>query len=263
MITNQVWAEAVVLVYGAFSMLWLLQWWLGQHIQGLALLIFGRPGPASSLYFYLLAPGVIIHELSHWLVAKLLLVRTGDFALFRPDPKTRANGKITLGYVEVYRSDPIRQSLIGLAPLPVGIAVLLLLSALLGFDKVVNNQLTTGNWQVLAALPGRILASLGQPLNILWLYLAFAVGNGMLPSAPDRRPWLFGFILPGLLIVGLIFNGNLKLALEWQQALLNLLGTLTWVFAFAALLNLLLAVCIALFEAIFSRLSRRKIVYRR
>ncbi len=263
MVSNQTWAEAIVLTYGAFALLWLLQWWLGQHIQGLALLVFRRPGAASSLYFYLLAPGVIIHELSHWLMAKLLFVRTGDFALFRPDPKSKANGKVTLGYVEVYRSDPVRQSLIGLAPLPVGILVLLALSSLLGFDKVLNSQLTSGNWEALLKLPGKIFASLTQPLNFLWLYLAFTVGNGMLPSAPDRRPWLAGFILPALLISGLVLNGNLKFSSEWQQGLLSLLGTLSWVFAFSALLNLLLAACIALFEYLFSRISRRKIVYRR
>lgn len=265
MISDQTWAIAILGVYGTFGVFWLLQWWLAHHIQGLALLIFGRPGPASSIYFFMLAPGVVIHELSHWLFAKLLLVRTGDMALFRPGARnSAAKGKITLGYVEIYHSDPVRQSLIGLAPLPVGIIVLLLLATLLGFNRDVSQEIAAGNqWQILSTLPGQFIASLGHPLNFLWLYLAFTVSNGMLPSAPDRRPWLVGFILPSLVIGGLTLGGGIKLPMGTQQNLLGILGTLTWVFAFVAVLNLLLALIIATLEYLVSHFSRRHIVYRR
>ncbi len=239
-------------------MFWLLQWWLNQHLQGLALLIFGRPGPASSIYLYMLAPGVVIHELSHWLFAKLLFVRTGDVALFRPGDKR--GSKITLGYVEVYNSDPIRQSLIGLAPLPVGIIVLLLLAALLGIN---HDTISISNWQNLTNLPAQLVVSLHNPLNILWLYMVFAVSNGMLPSSADRRPWLFGFMLPSAILLLLTFTNNLKLNQPVQEAILGFLGTLTWVFAFAAAFNLLLALIIAGLEWVVSKLRRRRIVYRR
>jgi len=257
------WANALLWLYGAFSVFWLLQWWLSQHIRGLALLIFRRPGPASSIYFWLLAPGVILHELSHWFFAKILLVRTGDMALFRPTDS--GNGKVTLGYVEVYRSDPIRQSLIGLAPLPIGIIALLILSALLGFNHEVTAQVAAGSnqWQTLSALPGQLITSFAQPLNFLWFYLVFTISNGMLPSSADRRPWLFGFILPSLVILGLALSGNLKLSEQSQQSILSLLGTLTWAFAFAGLLNLLIALLIAGLELLVSQVSRRRIVYRR
>lgn len=258
MISDQTWATAVLWLYGTFGVFWLLQWWLGQHIQGLALLIFRRPGPASSIYFYMLAPGVILHEMSHWLFAKLLLVRTGDFALFRP--RSRGAGKVTLGYVEVYKSDPIRQSLIGLAPLPVGIGVLLGLAALLGFN---HEARFADNWRTLSELPGQFVDTFRQPLNFLWLYLVFTVSNGMLPSAPDRRPWLVGFILPSVLILGLVLTNQMKLGNDTQATLLGLLATLTWVFAFAALVNLLLALGIAALEFVIGRVSRRRIAYRR
>ncbi len=266
MISDQTWAAAVLWLYGTFGVFWLLQWWLGQHIQGLALLIFRRPGPASGLYFYLLAPGVILHELSHWLFAKLLWVRTGDMALFRPrpDPKAKDSGRFTLGYVEVYHSDPVRQSLIGLAPLVVGLLSLLVLSTLLGVNRGIAVPIAVGkNWEAFTALPGQFIATLGQPINFLWLYLVFTVSNGMLPSAADRRPWLIGFILPSIVLLALALTGNLKLPDAAQQGILVFLGILTWIFSFAAVLNLLVALCIAALEFLISHLSRRHIVYRR
>lgn len=260
-------ALAVLWLYGSFIIFWGVQWWLGRHIQGLALLIFGRSGPAATLYFYMLAPGVILHELSHWLVAKILFVPTKDIVLFRPQPAQTVKGRttpVTLGYVEIFKTDPIRQSLIGLAPLPVGILTLLGLAALLNFQAGIG-PVSTPNTQIaqaLLTLPGHLLASLRQPLNLLWLYLVFSVSNGMLPSKPDRRPWLVGFILPGSILLVLGVTGLLPpLALEWQQGLLQLLATLTWIFAFAALINLLLALLIFVLEALVSRLKRRRVLY--
>jgi hypothetical protein len=242
-----VWATAVVWLYITFLACWGVQWWLGRHIQGLVLLITNRNGPASTVYFYLLAPGVILHEISHWLVARLLFVPTRDVALFRPQPaetRDKQGGPVTLGYVEIFKTDPVRQSLIGLAPLPVGILVLLLLAALLDFNAGVSTFSPKDDsiWQSIALLPAEIVASVQKPLNFLWLYLVFTVSNGMLPSKPDRRPWLVGLILPGVLILVLAVTGILPpLPLEWQQNLRHLMGSLTWIFAFAAAINLLLA----------------------
>lgn len=262
------WGVAVLWLYGTFIVLWAVQWWLGRHIQGLALLLFGRPGPASNLYFFMLAPGVIIHELSHWLFAKLLFVPTKDVSLFRPQRQTDSRGQtgpITLGYVEVFQTDPLRQSLIGLAPLPIGIAVLLGLAAVLNFYNGGNSLVpeTTSMWRAITALPGEVVNSFRQPINILWLYLVFTVSNGMLPSRPDRRPWLIGFILPGTVLLILAATGTLPpLPTDWQQTLWQLLGNLTWIFAFAAAINLTLALIIFLLEALLSRLRRRRVVYK-
>ena len=262
------WALAVIWLYCTFTVFWGVQWWLGRHIQGLALLIFGRPGPASGLYFWLLAPGVILHEISHWLVARLLFVPTKDVSLFRPQRSTDKGGQagpVTLGYVEIFKTDPLRQSLIGLAPLPVGLLALLLLAAILNFSTGANslNPQTSSVWQAITALPGEVVASFKQPLNLLWLYFVFTVSNGMLPSRPDRRPWLLGFLLPGVLLIGLALLGWLPpVPDDWQGFLHGLLGNLTWIFAFAAAINLTLAILIFLLEEILSRLRRRRVLYK-
>ncbi len=259
------WATAVLWLYGSFLILWALQWWLGRHIQGVGLLVFNRPGPAATIYFYLLAPGVILHELAHWVVAKLLFVPTKDLVLFQPQRSPNQSGRVTLGYVEIFKTDPVRQSFIGLAPLPVGVLVLLLLAALLNLSPAINEGMTgsKGMAQALILMPGEVFASLKQVVNLLWLYLVFAVSNGMLPSRPDRRPWLVGFVLPGSLFLILSLTGTLPpLPLDWQRGLRQLVGSLTWIFAFAALVNLLLATLIFSLELLVSRLKRRRVVYK-
>ena len=268
-----VWATAVLWLYITFLAFWGVQWWLGRHIQGLVLLITNRTKPASTFYFYLLAPGVVLHEISHWLMARLLFVPTRDIVLFRPqaaEVKGKQKGEkqsspVTLGYVEIFKTDPLRQSLIGLAPLPVGILVLLLLSAVLSFNSGVNtlSPQTDNVWQGISLLPSEIVASVQKPLNFLWLYLVFTVSNGMLPSKPDRRPWLFGLILPGAVILVLAVTGILPpLPQDWQQTLRQVMGDLTWIFAFAAAINLVLALAIFLLETLVSRFKRRHVIYK-
>lgn len=66
--------------------------------------------------FFLL--GTFIHELSHFLMAKILFVPVGNFSLF-PKFKGRI---IELGSVTVAKTDLIRGSLIGLAPLFISLA---------------------------------------------------------------------------------------------------------------------------------------------
>lgn len=262
------WAAAVLWLYSCFIVFWGLQWWLGRHIQGLALLIFGRPGPASGFYFYLLAPGVILHELSHWLVAKLLFVPTRNLVLFRPQPSQNKSGQagpVTLGYVEIFKTDPLRQSFIGLAPLPAGILTLVLLAALLNFSTEISANVTSndGMVQALLHIPLSVVSAFQYPVNILWLYLVFAVSNGMLPSRPDRRPWLIGFLLPGSILLVLTVTGLLPpFSPQIQQGLREFMGILTWIFGFAAFINFLLATLIFILESLVSRMRRRRVVYK-
>lgn len=101
----------------AFIILLILQRWIHAHLHGLSLLITGQPQYAVILYAIVLLPGVLLHEVSHWVAASLLGVRTGKLSLF---PRVQPDGTIQLGYVEYYKGrtlGPIRESLIGGAPL--------------------------------------------------------------------------------------------------------------------------------------------------
>ena len=81
-----------------------LQRWIHRHLHGVALLITGNKNWAIILYAIILFPGVLLHEASHWLTAKILGVRTGSFSVI---PKAGKDGTIQLGYVEYYKTQSV------------------------------------------------------------------------------------------------------------------------------------------------------------
>lgn len=70
---------------------------------------------------FLFFTGTLIHEIAHYLMAHLLFVPSGDMTLF---PKLEAHG-VKLGSVAIAKTDPIRRFFIGVAPLLLGLLVIL------------------------------------------------------------------------------------------------------------------------------------------
>ncbi|HEX9028794.1 MAG TPA: hypothetical protein VF823_06440, partial [Anaerolineales bacterium] len=101
----------LVLLLGA---LLILQRLSQRETQAIFLLLTRRADIAVVLFSLLFLPGVILHEASHYVVARLLRVRTGRVSLL---PRTLPNGRLQLGFVETASSDWLRDTLIGAAPL--------------------------------------------------------------------------------------------------------------------------------------------------
>ena len=99
------------------------------EIQALLMILTRRPEVAYGLFSLLFFPGVLLHETSHFLMARLMGVRTGRFSLI---PQVLPGGKLQLGFVETANADPLRDALIGAAPLlSGGVAI-----AFLGLDRL-------------------------------------------------------------------------------------------------------------------------------
>ena len=198
---NSPWAPLIALAVTLLPLLWVKQW-ITRLLQELSLRWLGYPDVALVVYFTLVLPGVVIHELSHWLVASLLGVRVRKLSL-GPVRKGRSR-QVSLGSVQVGKVDPVRASLIGLAPLLGGTAVILLIGTfVLGMGNVAGAMATWG-------IDG-LVAGLQQVARVpdvwLWLYLIFAISNAMLPSQSDMaaiRPVLIflGIVAAIVLIVG-------------------------------------------------------------
>ena len=152
--------------------------------QTLFFLLTKRTDLALALFSLLFLPGVILHEVSHYVMARLLQVKTGKFSLL---PHPLPDGRLRLGFVETSSTDVLRDALIGIAPLVVGGAFVGYAALFpLGLPLFWEGARSWG-WQdlllSLRTLPAR-------PDFWVWFYLTFAVSSTMMPSASDRRAWL-------------------------------------------------------------------------
>jgi hypothetical protein len=163
--------------------------------QAIFLLITRRADLTLALFSLLFFPGVLLHETSHYLMARLLLVRTGRFSLL---PRPIGNGRLQLGYVETAGSDWVRDALIGAAPLFAGGTFVAYAGVVrLGLSEIWEAIITFGP----QFAPDLMRYLYSVPDFWLWLYLTFAVSSTMLPSTSDRRAWL-----PLILAVGVLLG---------------------------------------------------------
>lgn len=237
----------------------LIQRWIHQHLHGLSMLLMGKPERAVILYALVLMPGVLIHELSHWVMATLLGVRTGTLSLI---PQRRSDGTIQLGYVEYYKGrtlGPIRESLIGGAPLLVGTAVILLISFRIFGVTNLAAAIQSGQIDALTLALGDVFQT-GDFL--VWLYLLFTISTAMMPSASDRRAWP-AFIWTMLAVAGILYVLGL-----FNAIFSGLVGPLTTVFGYlgtalsmAIGVSILFMIIIALTETLISRIRGVSVVY--
>ncbi len=216
------------------------------------------------LYFVLLLPGILIHELSHWLAANLLGVRTGKISLW---PSRRRGNQMRMGSVRVARTDPMRASLIGLAPLISGsFAILIIGQLILGLGDL-GEVLLNGVWgQVWESL----LAYLQTPDFWLWLYLIFAVSNAMLPSETDREPWRPVILFMGLVaflfyLTGWVRQdfGELSRAVPEVVTTASLTGLsyLAYAFSLTVVVDAIFIAVISILEVLVSRLTGKRVEY--
>lgn len=238
---------------GLFVALVLINRWLTKALHRVGFLFFGADEAAVILYYILLLPGVVLHECSHWLAATLLDVPTKGMTLL---PQIRSGGQVQLGSVNVRRSDALRESLIGLAPLLTGAAVILLLA----------------RWRLAVTLPpplaaGAILRtlvdSLKTPDSMLWLYLLFSVSNAMLPSESDREPWLPVLAFVGLVVAAVYLTGLVRQVPASATAWLATgAAYITFVFAMAVAVDVPVLLFLLGLEKAGEVLLGRKVEYR-
>jgi hypothetical protein len=162
----------------------LLQRLLHREIQAVFLILTRDVRLTMGIFSFIFLPGVFLHELSHFLMAKILRVPTGRFSIL---PQPLPDGRLQLGYVETARSDIVRDSLIGAAPLIIGTffvsyVSLFQLDMRILWDTLRNGQIDLF-WMGVKALTH-------ASDFYLWFYLAFAVSSTMMPSESDRHAWL-------------------------------------------------------------------------
>lgn len=166
----------LLLFFVLFSILFLLSRALTQAISFFLFHFTKSHGFAVQLLALLFLPGVIIHELAHWLIASILFVQTGDMEFF---PQVHGNS-VKLGSVQIAKTDPFRRFAIGIAPVLFGLGVLL------AIFRFLSPSFFPIDWK-----------------TGFFLYAVFEIGNTMFSSKKDLEG-VIGFILLATLCITLL-----------------------------------------------------------
>ena len=171
-----------ILFFILLAALWWLSGRIGLLIQEIVYQISGSDSLAMVILFLIYLPGILIHEASHWLIARLLGLKTSKFRVW---PKFTRN-TIGLGSVTVASGGALKDSLVGLAPLLIGSALIVLIG-----QQVFDTETIAFAWRTGKLLDGLSFIVEGlanRPDSLWWSYLLFAIANAMMPSASDRAP---------------------------------------------------------------------------
>ena len=197
--------------------------------------------------FLVLMPGIFIHESAHWMMARLVGLRTGKFRVW----PVRRGKMIGMGQVAVEQKDVWRDSLVGIAPLLVGSLIITLIGSQIFETTTLVGAVNRGDSSY--AFAGLVRA-FETPDAMLWAYALFVVGNAMMPSASDREP-----LKPVLLYISLAVAVYLVLGMplaplaqaldSLRPAMRDYLSALI----FVILLDLIVIAVLRLFTLVLSR----------
>jgi len=232
--------------------------WIHKHLQGLGLLMTNDAQGAVLVYYVALFPGVVLREISQWIVARSLLVKVKKFRMW---PEKQRRGAIRLGLVEIDdMTDTVRATLVGIVPVAIGIVAISIIGVFLFNAEALLQSLATGDMpQIMAGLD----AFMSSPDFWLWIYVIFAIANAMLPEEHDHVNW---WLLAGSLAAITIFLLFLDLGVLVQAGLEGPFTQLARMTSLALILALLIdwlvIGLIRLMEWGFGRFLNREVEYR-
>jgi hypothetical protein len=227
-----------------------LQRLLHREIQAAFLILSRSPEFTIAIFFLIFLPGVLLHEFSHYLMAVILGVPAARFSLV---PQMLPEGRLQLGYVETVKTDIIRDSLIGAAPLMTGGLVVAFLSVtrleLLPLWEVLRNGQLNLFWLGITLLP--------QIKDFpLWFYLVFTVSSTMLPSRSDRHAWLpLGVTVLVLLALAILAGAGPWMLANVAPLLNTFLRSSAIIFGLSAALHAVLILPIGSVHLLLARIT--------
>lgn len=242
--------DGLLWLLASLLVLVLLQRLLHREIQAFFLIFTRRPGVTQVIFALIFLPGVFLHELSHFITAKLLRVPTGRFSLL---PQVQPDGRLRLGYVETAPGGFLRDALIGVAPLVTGNLFVAYIAIyrmqLLPLWDLLRLAEWARFWEALWAVPT-------FPDFWLWFYLAFTVSSMMMPSASDRQAWLPVFLLAaGLVGLAILAGAGSWMLVHLAPPLNEFLRALALIFSLSATIHILLILPFSFLHIILAKLT--------
>ncbi|MGI5827681.1 MAG: hypothetical protein ACOX6V_01515 [Patescibacteria group bacterium] len=226
--------EIIVVLLQIF-LLYLLATKLQKKIFVLGFLLTKSKKFATSITSILLLPGTIIHEVSHWLAAELLGVPTGEMNLM---PRFEEGLGIKMGSIQVAKTDFVRRTLVGLAPLVMGLFIIVLAAHFLSFPT----------WERFS------------PLTDIPLILSiFLVSNTMFSSAKDLEAAFPFFTVLAITIFALNYF-NVPVPIKVSNAVFTLTPKFLVSFTFAIAIDLFFYATAIFLTKISEKITKRKII---
>ncbi len=183
----------------------------GSYAMGRLAVIFGSGRGASVLgrmaFYFMVLPGVVLHEGAHYLACLLTGTKVSRFAPF--SPRRSGAGRLVLGYVRHERRALPIGALIGLAPIllnPLGLLFATALLTPLTLEEVANPSVS-------GVVEGIITSGflIHNPLPAaIWAYLSLSFALGSVPSREDLAslPVMLAVFGGGILFVALLRIGT-------------------------------------------------------
>lgn len=249
------WFTFVVILIPAIA----LERWIHQHLYGVGWLITQDKQQATILYYLILLPGIALHEFTQWLYAGVANLRTSKIKVW---PKPQKNGTLRLDFVKLSskKVGRVPRTIFEVAPILVGIAAILLISQYVMDASALRVAFATADLNTVMLAFQSLFST---PDFWLWLYLLFAIGNGMVPTDKLNTQWLLviGIVISCvLLILGLLTGAGLPAI---QTPVASILNTLATASSTILTLNLLAVVMLGLTERILERITGEQAKYPR
>ncbi len=177
-------------------------------------------------------------------------MKTGGFSLI---PQAQPNGKLRLGYVEIYSGGFVRDGLVGFAPLVLGCVFVALAAIYLLHLLPLWEYIRLADWQ---GFWSGLAQSMKAPDFWLWFYLTFTVSSTMMPSASDRHAWLPVGMVAGGLVVLVILLGAGPWMLENVAPDFNLfLRALAMIFGLSGIIHVMLILPFLLLHKVMAKIT--------
>jgi hypothetical protein len=156
---------------------------------------------ASGVVSFLFFPGVFIHELAHYLMARILFVKVTKFNMA---PQLEGE-HLQMGSVEIHKPDRIRNLLIGIAPVITGLLLIYLISRFFLINISLSHAFSSGP---------TFLKIFGAGVFV------FLIANTMFSSKKDLEGWWI-ILIAFIGVVGLLLLFKVDIWLYLNQVFFN------------------------------------------